>query len=63
MNATVKEQLMDKILHRLDADSPNLPSATSQELAKATNQLVQEVQLLNRVLSTLNKPTGGITKK
>lgn len=63
MNASVKEQLMDKILHRLDADSPNLSSATSQELAKATNQLVQEVQSLNRVLSTLNKTTSTFIKK
>lgn len=55
MNTTVKQVLMKKIVNRLSEDAVSASKASSSELNRATNQLVQEVQQMNRAFSVLNK--------
>lgn len=55
MNTTVKQVLMKKIATRLSADAISAPKASTSDLNRATNQLAQEVQQMNRAFSVLNK--------
>ncbi len=63
MNTTVKQVLMKKIANRLSEEAVNATKASSNELNRATNQLVQEVQSMNRAFSVLNKSPLASNKK
>jgi hypothetical protein len=57
MNTTVKQVLMKKIANRLSEDAVSASKASSSELNRATHQLAQEVNSMNRAFSVLNKPS------
>ena len=47
MNASTKEQLMKKILARISSDAIDTKTASTEELNKATTQLIKDAENIN----------------
>lgn len=63
MNTPSNQQLMERVLNRLQADSKDSVTASSRELKHVTNQLIDEVRQMNAALSAPRLPTERTTIK
>jgi hypothetical protein len=54
MNILSKQQLMDRIIMRLQADSASTTTASSREITLTTTQLIDHARHLDAAFSTQN---------
>lgn len=63
MNKPTNQQLMDRIIKRLQADSRFTATASSRQLAQTTTQLIDHARQMNAAFSAPGLASGNIGRK